>query len=123
MQRAVEALKRGILCTGLQGVYHPATHQDPYGHGLWAWDGGPFRGEYLEYQPKYLNVVNRLVSAISPFSDTTQGVRYYPGDTPRQPGPSHPGITIPGAHWQGGCAVPVGVHLPGWRPLAKAGGC
>ncbi len=89
-ERAVEALKRGITCTCLRGVYHPATYQDPYGHGLWAWDGGPFRGEYLEYQPKYLNVTNRLVSVISPFSDTIQGVRYYPGDTPRQPGPSHP---------------------------------
>ncbi|MEE9325289.1 MAG: hypothetical protein V3U90_07060 [Dehalococcoidia bacterium] len=70
-----------LLCTKLEGVYHPALYQDPYGHGLWAWDGGSFRGEYLEYH----NGVTRLLGRLTFVAEANQGVRYYPAKIACEP--------------------------------------
>ncbi len=83
--KLVRELDGQILCTKLEDVFHPSTYQDPYGHGLWAWDGGPFRGEYLEYH----NTVTRFLAKLSFVSEGKQGVRYYPADEGREPAPPY----------------------------------
>ena len=79
--KQIRGMDGDIFCTRLENVYHPATYQDPYGHGLWAWDGGPFRGEYLEYH----NTATKLLAKLTFVSEGNQGVRYYPGDEGRVP--------------------------------------
>lgn len=83
--RPISAVDGAILATKLREVYHPALYQDPYGHGLWAWDGGPFRGEYLEYRKRLTTVMAGLVAKLTFVSEANQGVRYYPGETTREP--------------------------------------
>ena len=76
---------KAVVFTKLDDVYHPATYQDPCGHGIWAWDGGAFRGEYLEY----LKTSDKVVAKLTFFANANQGVRYFPSDDALEPPPPY----------------------------------